>query len=107
MMEQYLVWFTEWSESADDGLLIKAYDAEDAANERVKKAYSDEPFDNGMTAMVRGPFGEITAWNITPEPSVYFYSRELTVQACDDCDFTTTDPDVTSCPDSQCGGSVG
>lgn len=74
--EQYTVWFPEWGETADEGRLRTAYDAEQAAGDAVEAAYHEEPFEQPMLAFVRGPFGEETKWTVHPEPTVMFYTHK-------------------------------
>lgn len=78
--EQYRVWCPDMGETEDDCHLFNAYDHEEAAKKYTEKSYRDEPFEQSMDVFVRCTFGgdegELKAYSVTPEPTVYFSAYE-------------------------------
>jgi len=75
--EQYRIWIPDEGETEDDCRLVIAHDHEDAAKEGVERRYNDDPFTSPMTAYVRSPDGELRAYEVHPEPTIYFNAYEV------------------------------
>lgn len=80
--EQYRVWCPDMGETEEDCQLFMAYDHEEAAKKYTDKSYREEPFEQSMEVFVRCTFdgdeGELKAFSVIPQPTVYFAAYETT-----------------------------
>jgi len=76
-MPNYQVWTPDEGETESDAREVRAYSEEDAAKEEVERRYNDDPFSSAMTVFVRAPDGELRAFEVHPEPSIWFNAYEV------------------------------
>lgn len=76
-VSDYLVWVPDDGEDESHARIGRGYDTEDMAKNEVDRRYTDDPFSSAMTVYIRCPDGSLVAYEVHPEPSIWFNAYEV------------------------------